>query len=136
MEDLAETSSKEAGEGWKVVQSRKAKPRTRRNSQRSAGKESISCCDGHSSNLESGSTSWDEEEELQLRAKIQKSKDRTQTSAFFKRFIEQMESLKILETLIANANNKGVSLDDTNVNSTSADTKSSGQEGSNREYLN
>lgn len=132
MEDLAETSSKEVGEGWKVVQSRKAKPRTRRNSQRSSGKESISCCDGHSSNLESGSTSWDEEEELQLRAKIQKSKDRTQTSAFFKRFIEQMESLKILETLIANANNKGVISDDTNVNSTSADT----QQGLNREYLN
>ena len=135
MEDLAETSSTEVGEGWKVVQSRKAKPRTRRNSQRSSGKESISCCDGHSSNLESGSTSWDEEEERQLRAKIQKSKDRTQTSAFFKRFIEQMESLKILETLIANAN-KGVSSDDTNGNSTSADTKSSGQEGLNREYLN
>lgn len=132
MEDLAETSSKEVGEGWKVVQSRKAKPRTRRNSQRSSGKESISCCDGHSSNLESGSTSWDEEEERQLRAKIQKSKDRTQTSAFFKRFIEQMESLKILETLIANANNKGVISDDTNVNSTSADT----QQGLNREYLN
>ena len=132
MEDLAETSSTEVGEGWKVVQSRKAKPRTRRNSQRSSGKESISCCDGHSSNLESGSTSWDEEEELQLRAKIQKSKDRTQTSAFFKRFIEQMESLKILETLIANANNKGVISDDTNVNSTSADT----QQGLNREYLN
>lgn len=132
MEDLAETSSKEVGEGWKVVQSRKAKPRTRRNSQRSSGKESISCCDGHSSNLESGSTSWDEEEERQLRAKIQKSKDRTQTSAFFKRFIEQMESLKILETLIANANNQGVISDDTNVNSTSADT----QQGLNREYLN
>ena len=136
MEDLAETSSKEVGEGWKVVRSRKAKPRTRRNLQGSAGKESISCCDEHSSNLELDSTSWDEEEELQLRAKIQKSKDRTQTSAFFKKFIEQMESLKILETLIANANNKGVSSDDTNVNSTSADTKSSGQEGSNLEYLN
>lgn len=93
--------STDVEEEWTVVRSRKGKSRrSRADVQRNGCQQAVSCCVvGHSPNPRLAS--WDEEQKLQSR--IQNSMERVRNSAFFGKFMKQLQGLEILETLIQNA---------------------------------
>lgn len=86
---------------WHVVRPRKGKPHTKRLSHRCTEDGPLSCCPGHGPN--SNLSSRDADDEQRLRARLQKSLERVRTSVFFKKLVEQMQCLQILEKLLANA---------------------------------
>lgn len=91
---------------WQVVRPRKGKPRANRLSHRRADDGHLGCCPGHDPNSHRGSRDADEEQ--RLLAKLQKSLERVRSSVFFRKLVEQMQCLQILEKLLANAR-RGVS---------------------------
>ncbi|KAG0617167.1 hypothetical protein M758_5G169500 [Ceratodon purpureus] len=103
-------SVKEAEDEWKVVLRRKGKPHAKRLSHR--GAEEGAYCPGYgpNSNLSSG----DADEGPRMRVGLQKSMERVRSSVFFKKLVEQMQELQILEKLLANASgDRSLRLDQT-----------------------
>jgi hypothetical protein len=87
---------------WRVMRTWKGKPsHVRRLLHKSIAEDGhASYCPGYGPNLNSA---WDAEEEDTLRQKLQKSLERVRSSVFYKKLIEQMQCLQILESLLANA---------------------------------
>lgn len=94
----------EVEDSWQVVRPRKGKPHTKRLSHRSPADDAhLSCCPGHDPNSNLISSRGTDEEHQRLRAKLLKSLERVRSSVFFKKLVEQMQCLQILEKLLANA---------------------------------
>lgn len=108
MEGSAVSIIKEAEDEWKVVRPRKGKPHVKRLSHNIADDGHLSCCPGHGPN--SNFSSRDADGELILRLRLEKSMERVRSSIFFKKVLEQMQDLHILEKLLTNARKAGTLL--------------------------
>lgn len=94
-------SISEVEDEWKTGLPRKGKLHAKRPVYKSSEEGLLSYRPGHSPN--SILSPWDAEKEHKLRQSLQKSMERVRRSVFYKKLVEQMQRLQILETLVANA---------------------------------